>query len=113
MPTRAVVARARKIRLLVMDVDGVLTDGRMMLSERGDELKAFNTHDGLAIALGQARGHPDRDGHRRVEPRSRRRGAKLGVDSVVLGAAARARWSRRCASSTTCQPRRWPSSATT
>ena len=35
MPTRAVVARARKIRLLVMDVDGVLTDGRMLLSERG------------------------------------------------------------------------------
>jgi 3-deoxy-D-manno-octulosonate 8-phosphate phosphatase KdsC-like HAD superfamily phosphatase len=32
MPTRAVVARARKVRFLVMDVDGVLTDGRMILS---------------------------------------------------------------------------------
>ena len=38
MPSRPVAARAKKIRLLVMDVDGVLTDGRMILSERGDEL---------------------------------------------------------------------------
>ena len=35
--------RARRIRLLVLDVDGVLTDGRMILAERGDELKAFHT----------------------------------------------------------------------
>jgi len=51
MPSRAVVARARKIRLLVMDVDGVLTDGRMILSDRGEELKSFHTHDGIGLAL--------------------------------------------------------------
>jgi 3-deoxy-D-manno-octulosonate 8-phosphate phosphatase KdsC-like HAD superfamily phosphatase len=32
-------ARAKRIKLLVLDVDGVLTDGRMTLTERGDELK--------------------------------------------------------------------------
>ena len=56
MPSRTVIARARKIRLLVMDVDGVLTDGRMILSERGDELKSFHTHDGIGLALAKRAG---------------------------------------------------------
>ena len=86
MPTRAVVARARKIRLLVMDVDGVLTDGRMTLSERGDELKAFNTHDGLAIALAKRAGIRTAMVTGESSPIAKARGAKLGVDSVVLGA---------------------------
>jgi 3-deoxy-D-manno-octulosonate 8-phosphate phosphatase (KDO 8-P phosphatase) len=86
MPTRAVVARARKIRLLVMDVDGVLTDGRMMLSERGDELKAFNTHDGLGIALAKRAGIRTAMVTGESSPIAKTRGAKLGVDSVVLGA---------------------------
>ena len=42
-------ALARRIKMLVLDVDGVLTDGRMTLSERGDELKSFHTHDGMAV----------------------------------------------------------------
>jgi YrbI family 3-deoxy-D-manno-octulosonate 8-phosphate phosphatase len=37
------------LRLLVLDVDGVLTDGRMILSSGGQELKAFNSKDGLGI----------------------------------------------------------------
>ena len=40
-----------KIKLLAMDVDGVLTDGRMYYSENGDELKKFNTKDGKGIEL--------------------------------------------------------------
>src|SRR5439155_60387 len=83
---RAVVARARKVRLLVMDVDGVLTDGRMILSERGDELKAFNTHDGLAIALAKRAGIRTAMVTGESSPIAKARGAKLGVDSVVLGA---------------------------
>ena len=39
-----------------MDVDGVLTDGRMVLSERGDELKLFDTRDGVAVALARRAG---------------------------------------------------------
>jgi 3-deoxy-D-manno-octulosonate 8-phosphate phosphatase (KDO 8-P phosphatase) len=86
MPTRAVVARARKIRLLVMDVDGVLTDGRMMLSDRGDELKAFHTHDGIGLALAKRAGIRTAMVTGESSPIAKTRGSKLGVDSVVLGA---------------------------
>jgi len=39
------------IKLFLTDVDGVLTDAGMYYSERGDELKKFNTHDGMAFEL--------------------------------------------------------------
>jgi 3-deoxy-D-manno-octulosonate 8-phosphate phosphatase (KDO 8-P phosphatase) len=86
MPPRAIVARARKIRLLVMDVDGVLTDGRMILSERGDELKAFHTHDGIGLALAKRAGLWTAMVTGESSPIAKVRGGKLGVDSVVLGA---------------------------
>jgi 3-deoxy-D-manno-octulosonate 8-phosphate phosphatase (KDO 8-P phosphatase) len=40
-----------KIRLLVLDVDGVLTDGRLYYSETGEALKVFNVRDGYGIKL--------------------------------------------------------------
>ena len=40
-----------KIKLVAMDCDGVLTDGGMYYSENGDELKKFNTKDGMGIGL--------------------------------------------------------------
>lgn len=40
-----------QIKLFVTDVDGVLTDAGMYYSESGDELKKFNTHDGMAFQL--------------------------------------------------------------
>jgi 3-deoxy-D-manno-octulosonate 8-phosphate phosphatase (KDO 8-P phosphatase) len=43
------IERARDIRLLVLDVDGVLTDGRLYFSSRGEELKAFHVRDGAGI----------------------------------------------------------------
>ena len=86
MPTRAVVARARKVRFLVMDVDGVLTDGRMILSDRGDEMKSFHTHDGIGLALARRAGIRTAMVTGESSPIAKTRGAKLGVDSVVLGA---------------------------
>jgi len=83
---RAVRERARKVRLLVMDVDGVLTDGRMILSERGDELKAFHAHDGVAVALARRAGLRTAMITGESSPIAKTRGAKLGVDSVVLTA---------------------------
>lgn len=41
--------RANDIRLLVLDVDGVLTDGRLHFSARGEELKSFHVRDGAGI----------------------------------------------------------------
>jgi len=44
-------ARAQGIRLLVLDVDGVLTDGRLYYGANGEELKAFHIRDGLGLKL--------------------------------------------------------------
>jgi len=43
--------RARRLRLMVFDVDGVLTDGRLWYGPRGEELKAFDARDGLGLQL--------------------------------------------------------------
>jgi 3-deoxy-D-manno-octulosonate 8-phosphate phosphatase (KDO 8-P phosphatase) len=43
--------RASRIKLLLMDCDGVLTDGRLWLFEGGDEQKSFDTKDGLGLHL--------------------------------------------------------------
>ena len=45
-----------KIKLLAIDVDGVLTDGGMYYSHSGEELKKFNTRDGMGIAMLQKKG---------------------------------------------------------
>lgn len=43
------IERASRIRMLVLDVDGVLTDGRLYFDNQGNETKAFCTRDGLGI----------------------------------------------------------------
>ena len=43
--------RASRIKLLLMDCDGVLTDGRLWLTNDGDEQKSFNSKDGLGLSL--------------------------------------------------------------
>ncbi len=74
------------MRLLVLDVDGVLTDGRMVLSERGDELKSFHTHDGMAVNLARRCDIKVALVTGEKSPIAQARGAKLGVEEVVLGA---------------------------
>ncbi|PIE58270.1 MAG: 3-deoxy-D-manno-octulosonate 8-phosphate phosphatase [Desulfobulbus propionicus] len=53
---KAVLSRARKVELLLLDVDGVLTDGSLQYTDRGDECKRFSTRDGLGIRLLQESG---------------------------------------------------------
>lgn len=48
--------RAKKIKLLLLDVDGVLTDGRLYFSNQGDEFKAFSTLDGHGLKMLQRSG---------------------------------------------------------
>jgi len=48
--------KARHIRLLALDVDGVLTDGRLYFAEDGSELKTFDTQDGHGIKMLQKAG---------------------------------------------------------
>ena len=49
MDNHALRERASKIRMLVLDVDGVLTDGKLYFDHAGNEIKAFNTRDGMGI----------------------------------------------------------------
>jgi 3-deoxy-D-manno-octulosonate 8-phosphate phosphatase (KDO 8-P phosphatase) len=78
--------KAQGIRWAIFDVDGVLTDGRIYISERGEEFKAFSTLDGQGLKL---LAHADitpvfitgRD-----SPSVRRRVADLGIDHAVYGA---------------------------
>ena len=46
-----VLARAARVRLAVFDVDGVLTDGSLLVGAGGEELKRFHVHDGLGLKL--------------------------------------------------------------
>lgn len=46
-----ITERAKKIKLLLLDVDGVLTDGKIIIGNYGDEIKNFDVKDGLGIAL--------------------------------------------------------------
>ena len=43
------IDKAKKIKLLLLDVDGVLTDGRIIYDSRGHESKFFDVHDGLGV----------------------------------------------------------------
>jgi 3-deoxy-D-manno-octulosonate 8-phosphate phosphatase (KDO 8-P phosphatase) len=49
-------ARARKIRLVLFDSDGTLTDGRIIVSSDGTETRAFDVRDGHGIRMGQQGG---------------------------------------------------------
>lgn len=49
-------ARAAKIKLLILDVDGVLTDGRIFIRDNGEEIKLFHTLDGHGLKMLQASG---------------------------------------------------------
>lgn len=75
----------KKIKLFLTDVDGVLTDGGMYYSESGDELKKFNTRDGMAFELlreiGIKTGIITSENTKIVENRAR----KLKVDYLAQG----------------------------
>ena len=77
--------RAAKIRLLALDVDGVLTDGSIYYSNKGDELKAFNIKDGLGIKLLRQSGVKVAIITGRQSDIVARRAQELGIKDVVQG----------------------------
>ena len=76
---------AKEIRLLVLDVDGVLTDGSIYYGNSGEELKAFNIQDGLGIKLLQGAGIEVAIITGRSSRLLSRRTAELGIDKVIQG----------------------------
>lgn len=81
----ALTERARKIKLVVLDVDGVLTDGSIWTGENGECVKRFNTRDGLGIKMLQAAGIPVAILTGRNSKQTAARCRELGIESVTQG----------------------------
>lgn len=76
---------AKNVKLLLLDVDGVLTDGRIIYDSKGQDLKLFDVHDGLGVFLLKKAGIPTilitAKGSRAIMPRAR----DMQVDKVYAG----------------------------
>jgi 3-deoxy-D-manno-octulosonate 8-phosphate phosphatase (KDO 8-P phosphatase) len=75
----------RAIELLVLDVDGVLTDGRVVYGDNGVELKAFDIRDGAGIKAWQMVGHQVALISGRSSPVVERRAVELGIRHLHQG----------------------------
>lgn len=78
-------AKAERIKLFIMDVDGVLTDGRIILGEDGQELKSFNVKDGAGIKLAQQSGIRTAIVTGRSSQAVTRRADELDIEEVYQG----------------------------
>lgn len=78
----AILSAVKKIKLLLLDVDGVLTDGKIIYDSWGRNLKFFDVHDGLGVYLLKKAGIPTilitAKGSRAIWPRAR----DMGVEKV-------------------------------
>ncbi len=77
--------RVKSLRLLLLDVDGVLTDGRIVYSSSGEELKFFDVRDGHGIKLLQRAGFKVGIITGRSSQVVERRAKELGIDIVYQG----------------------------
>jgi len=77
--------RAANVRLLVLDVDGVLTDGKLYLDHAGNEMKAFHARDGLGIKTLQRSGIKVAIITGRVSEPVAQRAAQLDIQHVYQG----------------------------
>lgn len=77
--------RLQRIRLLLLDVDGVMTDGRIIYDDRGGETKAFDVKDGHGIKLLQRAGIRVGIITGRQSPVVDHRAAELGIDLLYQG----------------------------
>jgi len=73
------------VKLILFDVDGVLTDGTIFISENGEPIKAFNVKDGLAIELLHCHGIKTGVISGKASPALTYRCEKLGFDCVATG----------------------------
>ena len=87
----AIDARARGLRLLLFDVDGVLTDGSVIIHPDGSEQKRFFIRDGAAIVWAQRAGLRVGLLSGRTSEATRRRAAELSISIVMQGEADKCR----------------------
>lgn len=77
--------KLKKIKMLVMDVDGTLTDGRVFYSKNGEELKAFSIIDGMGIEIFQNYGYLTAIITSETSQIVTARAMKLKINNVLLG----------------------------
>ena len=83
----ALLDRARKVRLAIFDVDGVMTDGTIYMGADGEAFKAFNILDGHGLKMLQSAGVACAILSGRSSQAVARRAAELSVAHVVQGSA--------------------------
>ncbi|MFH1491366.1 MAG: HAD-IIIA family hydrolase [Pseudomonadota bacterium] len=81
---------AKKIKLLILDVDGVMTDGRIIINDHGEELKFFDAKDGQGLKLLMNAGIEVAIISGRQSPAVDRRAESLGIREVHQGIAEKA-----------------------
>lgn len=86
-PTADLLARCAAIELLVLDVDGVLTDGSITYDDRGGETKTFSVRDGAGLACWHRLGKRSAILTGRSSPIVERRAGELGMALVRQGIA--------------------------
>jgi 3-deoxy-D-manno-octulosonate 8-phosphate phosphatase (KDO 8-P phosphatase) len=84
--TISVQARARRVRLILLDVDGVLTDGTVIIHGDGTESKGFHIRDGAAIVWAMQAGLQIGLLSARASTATTQRAAQLGITIVAQGA---------------------------
>lgn len=82
----SITEKLKAIRLLLLDVDGVLTDGQITYTEQGYEIKSFSVRDGLGIRLAMDAGIRVGIVTARTSEAVRHRCRNLGIDLVFDGA---------------------------
>ena len=85
MASADLIARARRIKLVLTDCDGVLTDGGVYYSERGEEMKRFNIRDGMGVERLRHHGVATGIVTGELSPSVARRAEKLKITELHLG----------------------------
>jgi 3-deoxy-D-manno-octulosonate 8-phosphate phosphatase (KDO 8-P phosphatase) len=80
-----IFGNARRIKLLILDVDGVLTDGKIIYTDHGSEIKMFNVRDGVGVKLLKEAGIDVAIVSSRRSEAVRYRANDLGIEAVFLG----------------------------
>ncbi|MDR1310943.1 MAG: phenylphosphate carboxylase subunit delta [Burkholderiaceae bacterium] len=83
--SRKAKGKARNVKLMIFDVDGILTDGRLFFGADGEAVKAFNVLDGHGIRMLQAQDIPVALISARNSPAVMRRSLDLGILHTRLG----------------------------
>ena len=103
-PSPSIEERARALRMIVCDVDGVLTDGSLFYGDQGEEYKAFNSRDGHGIKMLRASGVETGIITGRTSQVVLHRARNLGIVHIFQGAEDKLEAFRRLLASTGLEP---------